>query len=389
MKSNLKITILSHSVEQATGFPDAFADYLNEKKIHTFFIRFPFFHSITKAIWVDEFSGGQFLSRKLSWIRFYRPEILSFFKDFIWAITYGIRFSAGSDFVLVTNNLLGFAAWILRSLGLIKKFTYLVIDYSPTRFKNPLIEKIYVLLDKFVAYRADSVWTMSQAMLEGRDRDGKLEMSKVHFRVSPVGNNSDKLSSQELNQFIKKDLVFVGNPNALNVRADLLLDMAFELKKRGHQFRLRFVGPGDTSALKAMALQLGISDLMVYRGPIPDALDLDRFLATCGIGLAPYDPNLVGNFSRFADPAKIKTYLGASLPVITTSVPPNARELEESGAGRIAEFSASAHADCVEEIWSSDEHYHKMRSASLKLGLSYSWTSIFDRLLQEEKILNG
>lgn len=385
--SNSKVTILAHSVEQTTGFPDAFVDYLNRRKTEIVHIRFPFFFSVSKAIWVDHFVNGELKSRRKSWIRFYQPQLVSFLKDFLWTLTVGVWHVRGSEFVLVTNNLLGLAAWIFRSLGLIGKFTYLVVDYSPRRFANPLVEALYVWLDRFIAYRADSVWTMSMAMLEGRARDGKVKLGKINARLSPVGNNSHLLTAQELAAYAKDDLVYVGNPNAKNVRADLLVEVLAELKRRGRRFRLIFVGPGDVGNLRVLSENLGVESQVVFHGPILEALDLDRFLAKCSIGLAPYDPTLPDNFSRFADPAKIKTYLGAGLPVITTSVPPNAGELETNGAGKVAEFSKEAHADMIESILADDGKYRRMREASYKMGQSYSWPSIFDRLLKEENFL--
>jgi glycosyltransferase involved in cell wall biosynthesis len=384
IQPNSKVTVLAHHVEGTTGFQDAFVDYLNFRKIHNIYIRFPFFTSVTKAIWIDNFTDGRLKSRRKSLIRFYKPQLLSFLKDFIWTLIFGPWLAWGSDFVLVTNNLLGLAVWIFRSLGIVKSFGYLVVDYSPRRFRNPLIEKLYVTLDRFILYRADRVWTMSTAMLEGRARDGKIELGRVRFQTAPFGNNSHILTSEDLNRFIKTDLVYVGNPNAKNVRADILIETAAILKKRGIQFRLLIVGPGDPANLKQLSEKLGVADRLVYTGAIPEALDLDRFLAKCGIGLAPYDPGLVDNFSRFADPAKIKTYLGAGLPILTTTVPPNADEVKNAGAGVIVNpFTAQTHADLIEALWSDDSKYLQMREASVRLGKKYSWPSIFDRLMGE------
>lgn len=382
-----KFALVSHEVEGATGFPMSFSTYLQQEGADIVYIKFPFFYSRTKSIWIEKFEGSHLVSKERSWIRFFQPQLLSFAKDFLWLMTVGWTHLRGCEFVLVSDNLLGFAAWILRAFGVIPQFTYLVVDYSPTRFSNSLIQRLYVFLDRLVATKADSVWTMSMAMLEGRERDGKLKLADVRFRLAPMGNNADYIFKEGVVENQPRDLVYVGNPNAKNVRADLLLHAAKLLKSRGEKFRLIFVGPGDTSFLKRQAEAMGIADLTLFRGSIAEILDLDVYLSQLGIGLAPYDPTLKDNFSRFADPAKIKTYLGCGLPIVTTSVPVNARDLEANGAGFIAEFTAESFAEKISKLWADPELYQRTRKSAIAMGMDYTYTKIFNRLMREEGLV--
>ncbi len=381
---NVKFAFLSHEVEGATGFPENFAVYLHKSGADLVYIKFPFFHSYSKSIWVEKWKAGNLISRKRSVFRFYQPQLLSFAKDFAWTLIFGWWHVAGADFVLATNNLNGLAALILRKLGLVKSFSYLVVDYSPTRFTIGPVEKLYVFLDRLIARRADSVWTMSLAMLEGREKDGRFKLSEVNYRIAPMGNNSHITFQHGEIPFRKTDLVFVGNPNAKNVRADLLLDVAARLAEKTDDFRIIFVGPGQTDHLRERAHQLGLQEKVIFKGSIPDTLDLEKFMAGCGVGLAPYDPTLEDNFSKFADPSKIKVYLGCSLPIITTDVPPIAKELAEKGAGAIAAFTPEDFALKILELWRDDQVYVKTRQAALQLGQEFAWPKIFDRLMREE-----
>lgn len=386
--SKIKFAFLSHEVEGATGFPENFATYLHQNGARLTYIKFPFFHSHSKSIWVESWNGPQLLSRKRSIFRFYRPQLLSFAKDFIWLMTIGWIYVIGSDFVLATNNLNGLAALIFRKLGLIKSFSYLVVDYSPRRFSQGPVEKLYVFLDKLIAKNADSVWTMSLAMLEGRERDGRFKLSELKYRIAPMGNNSHITFSHGDIPFKKRDLVFVGNPNAKNVRADMLLDVARVISQQTQDFRLIFVGPGQTSHLEEKAVALGLKHNVIFKGSIAETLDLERFMAGCGIGLAPYDPTLKDNFSKFADPSKIKVYLGCSLPIVTTGVPPISKELEQTGSGVIAEFTPEDFARRIIQLWQNDEKYARSRKAALEFGQQFSWPKIFDRLMKEEGLAN-
>lgn len=380
----VKFAFVAHEAEGSTGFPAAFASYLQDKGAKLTYIKFPFAISYTKSIWIEKWIGQNLLYRRRSVIRFFKPQLVSFVKDFMWLMTIGWPYLIGAEFVLVTNNLLGLAALMLRKLGLIKRFSYLVVDYSPRRFSQGWVESIYIYLDRLIATKADSVWTMNLEMLAGRERDGRFRLDEVKYRIAPMGNYAHLTFANGEPPFDSRRLIFIGNPTAKNVRADLLLEAAAELLKRNVQFKLIFVGPGSPAQLIDQARAFGLEEYVEFKGSIADAIELERFMAGCGIGLAPYDPNVTGNFSNFADSAKIKTYLGCSLPVVTTAVPPIAKDLEAKGAGLVADFSATDFATKIQQLWSDDKKYRQARDAALKMGIEFSWPRIFDRLVREE-----
>jgi glycosyltransferase involved in cell wall biosynthesis len=383
---SLKFTIFSHQLEGATGFPEAMGDFLRASGCQLTYISFPFYLSHSKSIWIERSVGEQRVLRRRSLWRFYKPELLSFAKDLGWLLSIGWWYARGSDLVLANDCLLGFAALVFRQLGLIRRFNYLVVDYSPRRFKNPLAEWLYVRLDRLIAEQADTVWTMSLAMLQARANDGRLDLQQVNYRLAPMGNNCHLTFARGEIAYNKRDIVFVGNVNARNVRADFLLDVLCVLRDRGEACRLLFFGPGEMGHLRIKAEELGIADRVILRGSIPLPTDLERELAACGVGTAPYDPHLENNFSKFADPAKIKTYLGCGLPVISTDVPPIAKELAKSGAGRVAEFTAESFADQIVSLWQSPEVYSTARTQARRMGESYSWPRLFSELLAAEDI---
>ena len=379
-----RIAFLSHEVEGATGFPAAFAIYLKKAQADLAYVKFPFAMSDTKSIWVEKYRGETRIYKSQSWIRFFKPELVSYAKDMLWLFTVGWRHVAGAEFVLASNNLLGLGALVLRKLGLVSKFAYLIVDYSPIRFSNPWVERLYIYLDRLVATSADSVWTMSMPMLEAREHAGRLKMAEVRWRLAPMGNNADVIFANGDVPHDPRLLMYVGNTKATNVRPDFLLDVAFQLKKAGETFSLVYVGPGSTDHLVEKARTLGIEEYVRFRGTIPEAIDLERYLAGGGIGLAPYDPHLKNNFSRYADPAKIKTYLGCGLPVLSTDVPSIAQELESRGAGFVTEFTPEAFATNIQKLWNDPKLYDQMRRSAIEMGLEYSWSRIFDRLVRDE-----
>ena len=54
------------------------------------------------------------------------------------------------------------------------------------------------------------------------------------------------------------------------------------------------------------------------------------YLPTCGVALAPYVNEEKGTF-KYAEPLKVKDYLGCGLPIIITRVPDIANEIDKKG----------------------------------------------------------
>ncbi len=360
-------------------------EYLREHGAKIVHVRFPFFNSQTASIWVEHWDGKKKLSRRRSLVRFYKPELLSFMKDFMWVMTVGWWEVRGADIVICTNNLMGFAGLILRSLGIVKRVNYMMIDYTPQRFGNPVVEKIYRILDRLVTTKADAVWPISVTMLDGRVKAGYVRYDEVKKIVeAPMGTYSHIVFANGAPAYDKRHLVYVGNASGKNVRADVMVDVAGELRDRGEKFKMTFVGGGSTTHLQARVAELKLENHVEFIPPIPGIIDLERYLATCGLGLAPYDPYLKDNFSKFADPGKIKNYLGCALPVISTTVPPIAEELEQTGAGKVADLTPKDFADKIMAYWNDDAGYVRARKEALRLGERYTWPAIFDKMMEQE-----
>jgi glycosyltransferase involved in cell wall biosynthesis len=108
---------------------------------------------------------------------------------------------------------------------------------------------------------------------------------------------------------------------------------------------------------------------------------VEAILAEASVGVAPYLTD-VGSFTQFADPGKLKAYLGAGLPIVLTPVPPNAKELEESGAALLVESSPESVASGIQAVFSSAIEWQWRRDAALKLTRRYDWEIILGDALR-------
>ena len=131
-------------------------------------------------------------------------------------------------------------------------------------------------------------------------------------------------------------VVFLGHLVERQGVSTLLAALA-ALRERGVEVSADVVGRGPLEqALRAEAAEFGLDGSVTFHGFVPRHEDVERILAAASVGLAPYE---AGSFTQYADPGKLKSYLAAGLPIVTTEVPPNAQELERAGAAVLIDGS--------------------------------------------------
>jgi 1,4-alpha-glucan branching enzyme len=142
--------------------------------------------------------------------------------------------------------------------------------------------------------------------------------------------------------------------------------------------RLLVMGTGPCEGeLRRLATRLGVTEHVEFTGFIDDFGLIQRRLAQSTIGVAPYLGEL-DRWTRYADPGKIKDYLAAGLPIVTTAVPPIARKLETAGAGVVADPTPVSVAAVLVWLLTDRAILEHMSHAALALAQEYDWNRIFD-----------
>ena len=368
-----KIVIFSHYA--TTGACEELRDWLVATGVReVIYVAFPFGRDLGRPICVTCYRSGEQVSEYRSWFRWRLPEPFAYAKDFLYAFGYAVRFGRGTEVLVAGDNLLAAAALAARGLAGIRRVVYYMIDFTPMRFANRLLNGCYGVLDRFAATRADAVWPLTPQIIQGRFKAGRLDERRVNWYTVPYGSHPQAESATTACD--RKQVVYLGDV-VRNKGAELFVPMVQALKRSMPDVRLTVIGGGkDLEALRAEVRAAGLEAQVDVCGFVERIEDALTRLAGAGVAIAPYYPHDANSFTFFADPGKIKLYLGCGLPIVLTDVPPIAQELVREGAGRIARYDAEDFAREVASVLSC-ETYAQMRGHARRLGLRDTWPKVF------------
>jgi glycosyltransferase involved in cell wall biosynthesis len=283
------------------------------------------------------------------------------------------------DLYVGGDNLLALPGLYLRGRGRVGKVVLYSIDFSPQRFRNPVMNKIYHGVDAFVSRRVDAIWNVSEAIGRARDkRDGRG--SAARQIVVPVGAHVARIARKPLAQASRTQIAFMGvllEKQGLQLAIEALPGVRAKVPTA----RLLVLGDGPyASELKRLARTHGVQDSVEFAGFIESHEEIEDRLADSALAVAPYVPDAT-SFTRFADPGKLKTYLACGLPIVLTDVPEFAQTIAAGGAGSIVPYRADLLAAAIVGYLTNPVALDQARVAAAKLAEPFEWDRVFDEAL--------
>jgi len=374
-----KIILFAHNSGGEGNYDDELFSYFLDNKVSEIIkVDFPFGEKSLKTIRFKHYKNQKEYNKFESKIKFSTPALLSYLKDVIMGLYYGVKFGKNADLFIGMDNLLVLVGLILKKFGIVKQVYYVVIDYTPRRYSNNLLNKIYYSLDKIALYKSDLVLGLNSIMVEQRIKDHNLDKSKIKYKVASFGNHSSKrIKSDYKNN--KNNLVYFGGIMK-SKGCELFVPIMQSLQAKGFdKIKFHIIGGGDIDWLQEQVKQANLGDFIKIYGRIEKTKDIDKILLSSGIAIAPYYPEDKNNFSYYADPGKVKIYLGCGLPIIITDVPPIAKDIQSSTAGLITEYKADKFADSIIEVYNSYDKYSKN---AIIMGKQFDWQIILDKVFK-------
>ncbi|MEZ5320850.1 MAG: glycosyltransferase [Microthrixaceae bacterium] len=268
-----------------------------------------------------------------------------------------------------------------RRLGRTRRVVHWSVDFVPDRFGPGVLTRAYDSIDALCCRRADARVDLSAAALDARAAAHGLGVDAAPGTVIPMGCWLERTPRVDDAAFDARRVVFLGHL-VERMGVDTLLDAVTTLREAGDTVTVEVMGGGpllDTVRRRAGALGVTAEGgpVVTVHGFVEDHRDVEAILARATVAAAPYseDPS---SFTRWADPGKLKAYLGAGLPIVMTSTPPTAAELAEAGAALVVSDDAADLAAGLVKVLDDRERWRSMHRAASAEARRFDWPVVLE-----------
>lgn len=364
-----RVVIATHaSGERTPGHQ--LADWLAPRTASLDLIELPFFHSLMPQAVLRRWRQGKEQAPVMGAAR---PRS-------IWAqlvadpgvIRRFLKGAPKAQLYVGLDNLNAFTGIVLRAFGRVDTVVYYVIDHTPKRFGNPVLNWLYGAFDKLCCRYSDHLWVLGERMREAKLERG-ADPAKTH--TVPIGVDLQAIGKVGAAPQ-KPELVFLSYLSKVK-GVQLALQAWPEVLKAVPRARLTIIGGGPYAGeLKALAKELKLGAAVKFSGRVDDHREVLKSLKGFKAGLAAYLPD-AENYAFWADPAKPKEYLAAGLPVIITRVPWIAEEIERRPMGLAIEYKAGALAQACIKLLKDRAFHARCRRNALAFMRHGDWDSSF------------
>jgi len=375
LNKQTKIAIISHFTykegEETEVFPGNIRKFLLKKIKEVVYIDHSFIQSqgvLTDfpasqiRIYDEGIKKYQLTSPKIK-----LPMLILFVYQFILTIVFMLVKPTKYDICIACDNLSVISVVVLRKLGIIRKLVYYTVDYSQRRYSNSILNSLYHHMDRLASKVSDANWVVVENMITAKKQNGLNLQKSAPFQVVPIGFDTEAVSIKPVEKINRFNLIFVGilfEKQGLQ----LVIEILPKLIKKFSKVRLTIIGSGPfEQQLKELVESKNLKSYVEFTGYWNDHQKIVQFLTACGgIGIATYVPS-IGDYTYFADPSKIKLYLTCGLPVITSKVPPIAKEIVKNNAGFAINYSEEELLNSLSILLKDEKIYSGYRNNILKL----------------------
>jgi glycosyltransferase involved in cell wall biosynthesis len=280
------------------------------------------------------------------------------------------------------------AGYFLKKMGRVKIVIYYVSDYSPKRYKQNWFNNLYLSLDRYAAMHADMIWDVSRAMQPARVKAGLDPKNSAPVLIVPNALYPYQIKQLPVKKVIPHSLVFMGTLGPEN-GPDIAVESLPYILKKFRDSTLHIVGgnESDLQRLQALTAALHLQKYVIFHGFIADRKMVSREIQQYAIALAPYK-YIPGSPRLYGDATKIRAYMAAGLPTITTQVPPLGREVENAGAAFVVKDDPKDIAEVVNKIFKDEKLFLQLRKNAIAFAKENTWDNEYRKaFLAMERIL--
>jgi len=222
---------------------------------------------------------------------------------------------------------------IMKKAGLVDKVVYYIFDWAPDRYSNPVLNRIYIWLDKMATYHSDSTWNITYTIGEARKNILRFDEGRMSPQLYvPYCVNFDEGNILPDDRVDPNLIVYSGG--LIEENGPYLLLEAYRLVMDRHpESRLLIIGGGGVEGkLREYIKEHGMENNVEITGYIASEKKVMELQCRGAIGVAPY-PVMKGSRKPFGDVIKIRMYFACGLVTVSTPVPPVSKEIAEEKLG--------------------------------------------------------
>jgi glycosyltransferase involved in cell wall biosynthesis len=186
-------------------------------------------------------------------------------------------------------------------------------DYTISLANSRFAKAFYSVAKKFAA----SIYAKGSFVAAVTPNFQKSLMSRGVVNVKLVPNGADVKTFKPIAYGEKDSFFRLIHSGSVGYRLDVAVKALKRLKENGvRNIKLIILGRGEVHELMSLARELGVYDLIEYKGIINDKLELAKLIAKSSVGLVLYDDNSLWKNTL---PAKFFEYCACGIPVIATA----------------------------------------------------------------------
>jgi glycosyltransferase involved in cell wall biosynthesis len=269
------------------------------------------------------------------------------------------------------NPLNALAGLILRKLGFVQVSVFWSVDFSPSRFRNPILNHLYHLLENIAVKESDCTWCISDAIV-------KL-FAKKSRRLVKATPGCVPCRPLPLNKIDRQGIVYAGDL-APEKGLETLIQSMSTILRYCPKATLTIVGSGSSiNHLRAEATSLGLASKIRFTGHLPTVRDVCRVLRKNAIGVAPYS---LTYYEPYAFPGKVIQYMACGLPVVMTEIPELANEVRTNETGIVVGKDSSL-VKAIVKLLSDDKTYLRFRKNAIQFAAHYGIEHVYTEALAQ------
>jgi len=293
-----------------------------------------------------------------------------------------LRYSPRADLFLGVECLNALWGVLMKSINRASYPVYYLFDFSPGRYPSQLFNRIYLWLDKRASYSCTATWNISVAMEEARIKLGYSREKMARQLTVPYGLQFQVDSNKANPPGKKVTLVYAGGINHEN-GVMLIPGVVKRLRDTRPGVELVVMGAGSQEEEFLRRIRdLGLEKDVVWKGYLAPG-QVFRELSRSHIALAPYYP--MESTKKYGDVIKIKTYLSAGLPTITTEVPPISADIRRLSMGVVVPYDEDQWVMAIDKLLDDPARYALCRSRALEFVRGQTWENILNRAVEETR----